>query len=74
MSRTIAVSDDLYSKALEFATRDSLSVEEFVSAVLADQLAQREFIDSRARLFDRDAFDRALDCIPDVEPGVHDAI
>ena len=38
MSRNIALSDDLYHKAAELAARDRVSVEEFVSAVLAAAL------------------------------------
>ena len=49
----LAVPDDLYKKAVELAAKDRVSVEEFVSTVLADRVASREFIESRARLFDR---------------------
>jgi hypothetical protein len=61
MSKSIAVPED-------FATKDHVSVEEFVSAVLANRLASREYIESRAKLFNREVFERALEEIPDVEP------
>jgi hypothetical protein len=51
MSRSIAVPDDLYKKAVELAVKDRVSVEEFVSTVLASRVASREFIESRASLF-----------------------
>jgi hypothetical protein len=74
MSKTIAVCDDLYNKAAEVAAKDHVSIEEFVSAAVAHRLASREFIESRAKLFNRDEFDRALSEIPDVEPQDHDRI
>ena len=51
MSRSIAVPEDLYNKAAELAAKDHISVEEFVSAALANRVATREFIESRAKLF-----------------------
>lgn len=74
MSKTIAVPEDLYLKAAELAARDHVSVEEFVSALLADRLATRDYIESRAKLFSREAFERALNEIPDVEPENHDRL
>ena len=68
MSKSIIVPEDLYNRAAELAAKDHVSVEEFVSAVLATRLASREFIESRAKLFNREEFERALDQIPDVEP------
>lgn len=68
MSKSIAVPEELYNKAAELAAKDHISVEEFVSAVLANQLASREYIESRAKLFNREEFERALNVIPDVEP------
>jgi hypothetical protein len=72
MSKSIAVPEDLYNKAVEIAARDHVSVEEFVSALLASRLANREYIETRARLFSRDEFERALNAVPDVEPELYD--
>jgi hypothetical protein len=74
MSRNIALDEDLYNKTAELAAKEHISIEEFVSVLLANRVASREFIDSRARLFDRADFDRALDRIPDVEPEEHDRL
>ena len=54
MSKSIAVPEDLYKRAAEVAAKDCVSVEEFVSTVLANRLASREYIESRAKLFNRD--------------------
>ncbi|MBZ5728755.1 MAG: hypothetical protein LAP87_27720 [Acidobacteriia bacterium] len=72
MSKSIAVPEDLYNKAAELAARDHVSVEEFVAALLASRLASREYIETRAQLFSREEFERALKEIPDVEPAPHD--
>jgi hypothetical protein len=74
MSRSIAVPEDLYNKAAKLAAKDHISVEEFVSAALANRVATREFIESRAKLFNRGAYDKALNEIPDVEPEVQDRL
>jgi hypothetical protein len=74
MSRSIAVPEDLYNKTAELAARDHVSVDEFVSAILASRVASREFIESRAKLFTREDFDRALEQIPGVEPEEHDRL
>ena len=68
MSKNIAVPEDLYNRAADLAAKDHVSVEEFVSAVLANRLASREYIESRVRLFNKEEFERALEEIPDVEP------
>lgn len=72
MSRTIALTEDLYNRAAELAARDHLSIEEFVSVLLANRVANRQFIDSRAQLFTRVDFDQALNRVPDVEPEERD--
>ena len=74
MSKTITVPEDLYKRAAELAAREHVSIEEFVSAVLAHRLASREFIESRAKLFNREEFEQALDQIPDAEPEDSDRL
>ena len=74
MSKSIAVPEDLYERAAELAAKDHMSVEDFVSAVLANRFASREYIESRAKLFNREEFERALEEIPDVEPEDHDRL
>jgi hypothetical protein len=70
--KSIAVPEDLYKRAAELAAKDHVSVEDFMSAVLANRLASREYIESRAMLFNREEFERALEEIPDVEPEDND--
>jgi hypothetical protein len=44
MSKIVAVPDDLHNKASEVAAKSQVSVEESVSAAVANQLAGREHI------------------------------
>jgi hypothetical protein len=74
MSKIVAVPDDLYNKAAEIAAKSCVSVEEFVSAAVANHLASREYIESRAKLFNREDFENALERIPDVEPDENDRL
>ncbi len=74
MSKIVAVPDDLYNKVAEVAAKDRVSIEEFVSAAVANRLASRAYIESRARRFSREDFERALKQIPDVEPEENDRL
>jgi hypothetical protein len=74
MSKSIAVPDNLYERAAQIAAKENLSVDDFVSAVIANRVNAREQIDARAGLFDREEFDRALNQVPDVEPDPSDRL
>jgi hypothetical protein len=45
-----------------------------VAALLANRVASHEYIEARAKLFNRDEFERALNAIPDVEPDEQDRL
>lgn len=49
-------------------------MEDFASAVIANHLAGREYIGARAKLFNREEFERVLNEIPDVEPDEQDRL
>lgn len=72
MSKNVAVPDDLYDNAAALAARDQMSIDDFVSAAVANQLAGRQYLEARARLFSRQDFERALEQIPDVEADEQD--
>jgi hypothetical protein len=59
MKKRIAVSEDLYNRAAELATKSHVSVEEFVCSVLANRLAGREYFDTQTKRFNRE-FERVL--------------
>jgi hypothetical protein len=68
MKRRIAVSEDLYNKAAELATKAHVSVEEFVGSVLASRLAGREYFEMQTKRFNGE-FERALLEFPGVKPA-----
>jgi hypothetical protein len=74
MSKIVAVPDDLYNKAAEFAARDQVSIEEFISGAVANRLAGRDFLATRARHYSREEFELALKQIPDADPGEEDRL
>ena len=61
MSKSVVLPDDIYEKAAELARADKVSISDFVSAALADQLAAREYLAKRASH-------------PDVEPDDYDRL
>ena len=68
MSHVVSLPEDVYRKAAELAAREHMSLEEFVSAVLSEQLAAREYLARRAARASEEKFRAALDKVPDVEP------
>ena len=74
MSKNVAVPEDLYAKAVELAEQEHVSVEQFVSSALADQLAGRQYLEARAQRATRDNFLKALEHVPDVEPEENDRL
>ena len=54
MRKNIAVSEDVYKQAAKAAAADRVSIDEFVSAMLSKQLTEREFIEKRGLLFQRE--------------------
>lgn len=72
MNRTISLPEELLKKAEELATRERLSVEEFLSAKLSEQFAGLEYLKQRADRASTEKFKAALRHIPDVEPEEYD--
>jgi hypothetical protein len=72
MSRAILLSDDLLKKAEELASFEGSSLEEFLSAKLAEQFADLQYLKERAERARAEKFHAALQQIPDVEPDEHD--
>jgi hypothetical protein len=74
MSHVVSLPEDVYRKAAELAAREHLSLEEFVSAALSEQLAAREYLARRAARASEENFRAALDLVPDVEPEEYDRL
>ena len=74
MSRTVSLPDDVYRQAVELAESEHVSVEDFISAAVSEQLAARRYLRHRAALANRERFLAALDQVPDVEPEDYDRL
>ena len=74
MSQSVSVPDEIYRKAEELASVEKVSVDELVSAALAEQFAAREYLQKRAARASRDKFLAALHQVPDVAPEDHDRL
>ena len=74
MTRTVELPEDLIRRAEELAAGEQLSVEEFLSAQLSEQLSGLEYLKTRAARASRAKFEAALQHIPDVEPDEYDRL
>ena len=70
----ITVPDDLYEKAVKMAEAQRVPVDELFVAAFADQMAQWEWLETRAARGSREKFLAALSKVPDVEPEEYDRI
>jgi hypothetical protein len=74
MTKSIAVPQDLYDKAAELASQEHVSVDDFISDALADQIAARQYLNQRRARSTEDRFRQALKQIPDTEPEAYDRL
>jgi hypothetical protein len=74
MTKSVAVPQDLYDKAAELADQEHISVDDFISAALADQIAARQYLNQRRARSTEDRFRQALKQIPDIEPEAYDRL
>ena len=74
MSKSIVLPDEIYAKAAEQAEADRMSIEDFISGALADQLAARDYLQTCGSRATRDRLLAALNEIPVVEPDEHDRL
>ena len=72
MNRAVSLPEELLRKAEAFAARKHLTLEEFLAATLAGQLAGLEYLSNRAANASEQRFQAALSHIPDVEAGEQD--
>ncbi len=74
MSRLISIPEEIFRQAEQLATRDHCTVEEVISAAVAEYFAGVEYIRRRGERASMQRFKAALDCILDTEPGAHDRV
>ncbi len=74
MTKSIFLPEELYNKAVDLAAKENISVDEFISTALADQVAGREYLARRGERFSRETFESALIQVPDAEPEEYDRL
>ena len=74
MTVSVSVPEELYSKAVEIATAQRVSVDEVFASAFAQQLALWETLQQRAARGNREAFLQVLNKVPDVEPEDYDRL
>ena len=73
----ITLTESLRRRAAILAAEDGVSLDQFVATALAEKVAVLDadtYIRERAALGSREAFDRVLAKVPDVEPEEHDRL
>lgn len=74
MTRTVSLPEELILRAESLAAREHLPLEDFLSARLAEQFADLEYLQRRAERATKESFASALRLVPDVEPDESDRI
>jgi hypothetical protein len=74
---SLRLPNSLHERARELARREGVSINQLVSAALAEKMSAlmtEEYLEARARRGSRTRFLAALAQVPAVEPGVEDAL
>ena len=71
----IQIPDSLHKSLNELANRDGISIDQFVSAAIAEKIAAlmtEGYLKERAKRGSRAKYEAILAKVPDVEPEVYD--
>ena len=74
---TVELPNSVYKKLEELAEKEGFSLEQFLASAAAEKLSvmlQTEFLEREASLGTRQAFERVLAAVPDVEPDNPDDV
>jgi hypothetical protein len=70
-SITVEIPNSIRKKLEELAQKEGFSVEQFIASATSEKLAimlQTDFLESEAKLGSREAFEKVLAAVPDVDP------
>jgi hypothetical protein len=73
----VQIPDSLHKSLSDFAGRDGISIDQFISTAVAEKLSAlmtENYLTDRARRGDRAKYEAILAKVPDVEPEPHDKI
>jgi hypothetical protein len=74
---SLRLPDSLHRQIREWAARDGISINQFISTAAAEKLAALmtvDYLEERAKRASREKFEAALARVPDVEPEDYDKL
>ncbi len=74
---SVRLPDSLHRKVVEVSREDGISIDQFISTAVAEKLSALMTVDylrQRAERSSKEAFEKALSEIPDVEPDAQDRL
>ncbi|TRU27779.1 MAG: toxin-antitoxin system HicB family antitoxin [Microcystis aeruginosa Ma_SC_T_19800800_S464] len=73
----VQIPDSLQKSLCDLASRDGISIDQFISAAIAEKLSAlmtENYLIERAKRGDRTKYEAILAKVPDVEPEAYDKI
>lgn len=73
----VQIPDSLLESLHELASRDGISIDQFISSAIAEKLSAlmtENYLKERAKKGSREKYEAILAKVPDVEPEPHDKI
>ncbi|MBJ7900770.1 MAG: toxin-antitoxin system HicB family antitoxin [Cyanobacteria bacterium RI_101] len=73
----VQIPDSLQKSLCELASRDGISVDQFISTAIAEKLSAlmtENYLIERAKRGSREKYEAILTKVPDVEPEVYDKL
>lgn len=74
---SLRLPESLHKKVREMASKEGISINQFISTALAEKLSAlmtEEYLAERAKRGSREKFLHALDQVPDTEPSEEDRL
>ena len=73
----VQIPDSLHKSLSELASRDGISIDQFISTAIAEKLSalmMESYLSERAKRGSRSKYEAILAKVPDVEPEAYDKI
>jgi len=74
---SLRLPDSLHRHLKELASRDGISINQFIATAVAEKMAAlmtADYLQTRAQRGERTKYDAALSQVPDIEPEEHDRL
>ena len=74
---SLRLPDSLHRHLKELASRDGISINQFIATAVAEKMAAlmtADYLQTRAQRGERAKYDAALSQVPDIDPEEHDRL